>query len=343
MAETTRLLFVDSKNRDTSIYSTGTSYTLHLTTPIKNVTRVDLVSARVPNTMFNLTSGSNVFAFNGSNVSINAGFYSAYDLASAVTDQGSVTLDYLAPEGKFVFSSTTPTFTIEIWSSEFARLAGLVQNTLYTAATATILDPNYSGLNIIKSSTMANLNLNEYVFLDIDELKTPWNIDAKAMDSSKGTFLGTNATRMFAPIVMDVSSGCIKNFHENRDYRVCTWYPEPIGTLSRLTINWYDKDGSPLNFRGWDTNAFLLRLYVTEDEGRHLPPPPPLQDVEIRRIVEAMTLRPPEAPKENQKRKIPWWIIVLVILGSILAWRNFSNASRHTSATAAPSPSPHRP
>jgi hypothetical protein len=338
MAETTRLLFVDSKNRDTTLYSTGTSYTLHLTTPIKNVTRVDLVSARVPNTMFNLTDGSNVFALSSSNVSINAGFYSAYDLATAVTDQGSVTLDYLSPEGKFVFSSAS-SFTIQIGSSDFAKLVGLVQNTLYNSSTATILDPNYSGKDILKSSTMANLNLNEYVFLDIDELKTPWNLDAKAMDNSKGTFLGTNATRMFAPIVMDVSSGCIKNFHENRDYRVCTWYPEPIGTLSRLTINWYDKDGSPLDFRGWDTNAFLLRLYVTEDEGRRLPPPPPLQDVEIRRIVEAMTFRPPEAPKENQKRKIPWWIIVLVILGSILAWRNFSTRElSRTSATGAPSP-----
>ena len=337
MAETTRLVFVDSKNRDTSLYATGTSYTLHLTTPIKNVTRVDLVSARVPNTMFNLPDGSNVFAMSGSNVSVNPGFYSAYDLATAVTNQGSVTLDYLAPEGKFVFSSAT-SFTIQIWSSDFSRLVGLEKNKLYNSSAATILDPNYAGLEILKSGTMANLNLNEYVFLDIDELKTPWNLDAKAMDNSKGTFVGTNATRMFAPIIMDVSSGCIKNFHENRDYRVCTWYPEPIGTLSRLTINWYDKDGTPLNFRGWDTNAFLLRLYVTEDEDRRLPPPPPLQDVEIRRIVEAMTLRPvapaEEAPK---KRQIPWWIIVLVILGSILAWKNF-NGSGRTQGTTAPSP-----
>ena len=41
------LLFADSKNRD---YPSGNSYirSLHLTRPIKNIERVDLVSARVP-------------------------------------------------------------------------------------------------------------------------------------------------------------------------------------------------------------------------------------------------------------------------------------------------------
>jgi hypothetical protein len=37
------LLFADSKNRD---YPSGNSF--HLTTPIKDIERVDLVSARVP-------------------------------------------------------------------------------------------------------------------------------------------------------------------------------------------------------------------------------------------------------------------------------------------------------
>lgn len=38
------LLFADSKNRD---YPSGNSYVLHLTRPIKNIERVDLVSALV--------------------------------------------------------------------------------------------------------------------------------------------------------------------------------------------------------------------------------------------------------------------------------------------------------
>lgn len=322
-AETTRLLFVDSKNRDVTVFPNGNSYVLHLTTPIKNVTRVDLVSARVPNTMYNLTNGSNVYSTASANVSLNSGFYSAWDLATAVTAEGTLALDYLPSEGHMIFSSANA-FTVTANRSEFAKMVGLVHGTTYTATMATALDPAYSGKYIVKSVTLVDLSLNEYVFLDIDELKTPWNLDAKSIDSRTGTYVGTNAQRMFAPIIMDVASGCIKNFHENKDYCVQATYPEPVGVLQRLTVNWYDKDGQPLNFRGWNTNAFVLRLHVSNDEGRRLPPPPPLQDVEIRRIVEAMTLAVPKPEKPKPKLKIPWALIILALLGAFIAYKNYT-------------------
>jgi len=318
--DTTRTLFVDSKNRDVTLFPNGNSYVLHLTTPIKNVVRVDLVSARVPNTMYNLTNGTSVFTKDSTAVSLNPGFYSAYTLATAVTADGTLTLDYLANEGHMVFSSANP-FTLTPNSTEFASMVGLTSGTTYTAALATTLDPGYTGKYIQKSVTLVDFSLNEYVFLDIDELRTPWNLDAKSIDSKTGTFSGSNSTRMFAPIVMDVGSGCIKNFHENKDYLIHAAYPEPIPSLQRLTINWYDKTGQRLNFRGWNTNAFVLRLHVTDLEDRHLPPVQPLQDVEIRRIVEAMTLAAPPPPKP-ERRRIPWAIIILAILGLFLAWKN---------------------
>ena len=317
-----RLVFVDSKNRDVQVFPNGNSYVLHLTTPIKNVTHVDLVSARVPNTMYNLTDGSNAYAINSSNVSMNPGFYSVYGIEAAVTSSGLVTATYLPDEGKFIFSGAG-LFTIKIQSSELARMVGLSQGVTYTAALAGTSDPGFTGKYIVRSVTLVDLSLNEYVFLDIDELRTPWNLDAKSIDSATGTFSGSNAVRNFAPIIMDVGSGCIKNFHEKKDYKISATYPEPIGVLQRLTVRWYDKTGTPLNFRGWDTNAFVLRLHVTDDEERRLPPPPPLQDVEIRRIVEAMTFQIPKAEKEAPKPKIQWWIIVLVLVGAIFAWKTF--------------------
>lgn len=330
--DTTRTLFVDSKNRDVTLFPSGNSYTLHLTTPVKNVVRVDLVSARVPNTMYNLTNGTNVFRMNGTYVSLNPGFYSAYTLAAAVTANGTLTLDYLANEGHMVFSSANP-FTLTPNSSEFASMVGLTSGTAYPAVlAASSLDPGYTSKYIVKSSTLVDFSLNEYVFLDIEELRTPWNLDAKSIDSRTGTFSGSNSTRMFAPIVMDVGSGCIKNFHENKDYKIQTTYPEPIGTLQRLTVRWYDKTGNLLDFKGWNTNAFVLRLHVTDLEDRHLPPVQPLQDVEIRRIVEAMTLAAPPPPKP-ERRRIPWAIIILAILGLFLAWKN-----RPVSPVAVPVP-----
>ena len=324
MQSSTRLLFADSKNRDVQLYPSGNSYVLHLTTPIKDIERVDLVSARVPNVMYNLTSGSNVMAVNSSNVSLNPGFYSVYGLAQALT--GAITCDYAPDEGHFLFSSST-SFTIYVHSQELATMLGLLRGSLLTGALAPPTDPAYATKYIIRSSTLVDMSLNEYIFLDIDELRTPSHVDTGALVSSSGTVSGSNANRNFAPVIMDVGSACIKNFHENKDYRVSVEYPEPIASLQRLTVRWVDKSGKPLDFRGWDTNAFVLRIHI-KDRNREmeLPPPPPLQDVELKRIIDAMTLALPPPPKEESKKfKIPWFLLVLATLIGIFIWKTFGN------------------
>ena len=318
-----RLLFADAANRDVALYPQGNSYVLHLTRPIRNIERVDLVSARVPNTIYNLTNGSNVFSVNSSNVSLNPGFYSAYNLAQAVTANAFVTLDYLPQEGHFIFSSTTPSFILNIQSDEFGTMVGLPVGT-YTATTATALDPAYAGKFIVKSATLVDFSLNEYVFLDIDELRTPFNVDTGSLQGTTGTISGSNANRAFAPVIMDVGSACIKNFHENKDYRVSVDYPEPINSLQRLTVRWIDKSGNPLDFRGWNTNAFVLRLHVTPDPEPTLPPPIPLEEIQIKRIVEAMKVAPPPPPEP--KKRIPWVFIILGLIAAIVVWKSWPKA-----------------
>jgi hypothetical protein len=320
-------VFADSLNRDADLYPDGSSYVLHLTTPIKNIERVDLVSARVPNTMYNITEGSNVMTFtnlSGSTpVDIRNGFYSAFGMADAVTANALVTLDYLQDQGKYIFSNASA-FSITIQSEEFAKIVGLSNATTHTATLATSFDPNYAGQYIIRSTTLVDLSLNDYVFLDIDELRTPHNVDARKLDGASGTVSGSNANRAFAPVIMDVASACIKNFHENKDYRISVEYPEPINVLQRLTVRWFDRDGKLLDFRGWDANAFVLRIHVKPEPERTLPPPPPLQDVELKRIIDAMTLALPPPPKEESKKfKIPWFLLVLATLIGIFIWRTF--------------------
>jgi len=336
---TERLVFADSLSRDAGLYPSGNSYVLHLTTPIKNIERVDLVSARVPNTMYNITEGgAGVFTIGANVVSIRNGFYSAYGMAAAVTSNALVTLDYLPDEGKFIFSNPGA-FSITIQSEEFARIVGLANATTYTATLATALDPAYIGKYIVRSTTLVDLSLNDYVFLDIDELRTPHNIDARKLEGSSGTVSGSNANRAFAPIIMDVGSACIKNFHENKDYRISVEYPEPINVLQRLTVRWFDRDGKLLDFRGWDTNAFVLRVHVKPEPERTLPPPPPLQDVELKRIIDAMTLALPPPPKEESKKfKIPWFLLVLATLIGIFIWKTFGPRSSPVGTVPPPQP-----
>jgi len=333
---TERLLFADSQNRDVTLYPEGNSYVLHLTRPLRNVERVDLVSARVPNTMYNLTEGSNVLTLNGtSNVSLNKGFYSAYTLAAAVTAATSNVpgLNYLAAEGDFLFANPSP-FSIKIHSSELGIMLGMAVETDLTGELASNTDPTYSALYIIRSSTLVDFSLNDYVFLDVDELKTPFHVDTGAIQGTTGTISGSNANRAFAPIIMDVGSACIKNFHENKDYSISVVYPEPINSLQRLTVQWIDRNGNLLDFRGWNTNAFVLRVYLRPDPKPTLPPPEPLEQIEIKRIVEAMKVMPPPPPEP--KRRFHWWIIILVIIGAIVAWKSWPRGGQVDPAPGPP-------
>ena len=323
----THLLFADSKNRDVALYPSGSSYVLHLTTPIKDIERVDLVSARVPNTMYNLTSGSNVLAVGtggpSSNVSINPGFYSVYGLAQALTTT-SLTLEYLPDEGHFIFSSATP-FTTFIHSHELATMLGLSRGSLHTSALAGPTDPSYATKYILRSSTLVDMSLNEYIFLDIDELRTPSHVDTGAITGSNGTITGSNANRNFAPVIMDVGSACIKNFHENKDYCVSVTYPEPINVLQRLTVRWVDKAGAPVNFRGWETNAFVLRLHIrdreSEEEQEDLKDMSRrLGELEIKRMLDEQAKPPPPPPPPKKTPFGKWTILVVLLLIALGFW-----------------------
>jgi hypothetical protein len=277
--------------------------------------------------MYNMTNGLEAFSINLDKISIPNGFYSAYTLGQTVTALTSnVSMTYFPQEGHYIFASPTQ-FTLQINSPEFALMAGLNPNSTYNSFLGATLEPGYSNSYVIVSTRLVNFSVNEYVFLDIDELRSPFNVDTGSIVRSTprvgsiGTISGSNASRSFAPINMDVSSACIKNFHENKDYSISVDYPEPINSLQRLTVRWVDTSGNLLNFQGWDTNSFILRLHLKPDPKPTLPPPEPLEDIQIKRIVEAMQMIPPPPPEP--KRRFHWWIIVFVIIGVIVAYKSW--------------------
>lgn len=178
--EDVNLLFVDSKNRDLTIYPSGNSYTLHLTTPIRNITRVDLVSAKIPNTTYNLTTTSNI-VINGSNIAMLPGFYSTSSFCSEFnnSNQTTVRVNYSAAEGRFIFYGAT--LSSLSTTGQLANIIGITSASAFAASSNPVYATNtlYTGMNLIKSSNIIDLSTNDYVWLDIDELRTPTTIDAK--------------------------------------------------------------------------------------------------------------------------------------------------------------------
>ena len=321
-----KYVFVDSTNRDLSIYPYGNTFTLHLTSPLHSVIQVDLVAARVPNTMYNLTDGTNVLIWSDTmttfTVSIPPGYYSACSLAHALVSASgeSFNLDFLESEGKFMFSSNAPSFTVEGTSDQIRAMLGMdpgVQTSfLFNTSDVYANDPTYTNQSLYKTSRIANLSTNEYVFLDIEELRTTSVLDAKKL--IQGTTEGSTIRSTFGMIPLDVSSGCIKNYKETTDYQQYILYNTPIPKLDRLTVRWIDRNGRLLNFQGFEHNAFTLRIHCEY----HNPPPPtpPLQDIQIQRIVDAMQHAPPPPKPPDEKRAFGRWVIVVLVISVLAAY-----------------------
>ena len=284
-------LFVSSENRDVDKYPSGNSYTLHLPTILHNVTRVELLQASVPNSIYNVTDGSNVISVSNvttSNVtdlnllvkfSIPVGFYDgcglSTEISAAIYNDTHVQVDYLEHEGKFFFYREGLPFTVVANTPEMQNLLKLDVPTdsqvppTVTSPTYTPLFGNnlrYQNKNFVKSSEVVTLHPAEGIFLDIEELRTTFNRDAKKLESN--TFSGETMTRSFGMIPLDVSSGCIKRFKKANDYDFTVEYSYPIQSLSRLTVNWIDRLGKSVNFNGASDNSFLLRIHTDfEKEG----------------------------------------------------------------------------
>lgn len=293
-------LYVTSSNRNVSMYPYGNSYTLYLTTPIKDITTVELLYAAIPNTMYNLTYGIDVIGFTDtSNVTANVvletlpvGFYGACGLATEIVNAtavaSNVVVSYLQSEGKFLFTRST-SFTMNVVTQQLASLLGFDFPCSVNAVNAAV-DQNYQNnlryMNkwYIKSKYVVDLNAYDGIFLDIQELRTPYNectplgSPFSALNNGanptppnptvppfqnipSGSFNNT-ANRSFGLIPMDVISGSIKRFKRENDFDSQVHYPYPLQKIDRLTISWTDKNGNLLSFNGAEDNSFILRFYT---------------------------------------------------------------------------------
>lgn len=259
-------VFVSAESRDYTQYPNSNTYTLHITSPIKNISKVELLHASIPNTMYNITNGTDILTISDNVIfSIAPGFYNAVNLAvelqNAIYNYYGMIVEYIEPEGKFVFSvpDTAQDFSILCNTDEIARLLGFTNGVTYNSTTDGTNNVRYAGKKYIKSNTLTNISINECVFLDIEELRTTQNEDA--MTITGDTYSGQNIRNTFGYIPMDVNPGSIKRFKKTTDYDFTVNYSYPIPKIDRLSIRWLDKQGKSLVFNGIDDNSFLLRFY----------------------------------------------------------------------------------
>ena len=158
----TVILYADSKNRDTVIYPSANSYVLHLTNPIKNVAQVDLVSCKVPNTMYNLTDGAAAITFGSTVMNFKPGFFNAGNLCDEINSRLSTAysnVKWISSEGKFLFLSNSP-FNLTI-SNSISKLVGIPTGTFAGVSTAgdNVYSQVYGSAYYFKSNTMVDFSM----------------------------------------------------------------------------------------------------------------------------------------------------------------------------------------
>jgi hypothetical protein len=247
--------------------------------------------------------------FDSSNVALNPGFYSTCSLVDTFNNSeqaSNVALNYLDAEGKFIFTGNLTSVTT--LTQEIADILGLPFGTTVSnpIATNVVYQGLYPAANAyVVSNNVVSLEMNDYIWLDIEEFRTPLTTDARQLIlNPQGVYTTTSNTsaRSFAIIPMDVPSGGIKAFKESTDYHVNVTFPSRLDSLDRLTVSWLDRNGKPLDFHGLDVNSFTLRLHTV-----HVPD-------EVERPVSL----PPPVPFEKENQKIFWGAILALVIGLML-------------------------
>lgn len=270
-------IYVDSRTRDTSLYPNGNAYSVFLTNPMKNIQKVDLVSATIPNTIYNF-SGGNFLQVNSTNIPLYASYYTSSTVVSelsalTVFSGTGVSVVYNPSDQKFIFYSSTY-FTLTPSTTQSAQILGLPSTT--TNAILASTDPvyqyntTYSSKYIIKSPNIVDFSSSEIIFLDIEEFRTQrMNLGNKLtgyLSNVNSTLsnvfmpVNTSAAHAIAVVPMDVAVGAIKAFKEHTDYSMGVVFPHVVEKVSKLTINWRDINGNLVNFNGSNNNSFVLRV-----------------------------------------------------------------------------------
>lgn len=314
-------VYADSIDRDAGNF--GNNYTLTLTTEIRNIEKVELLSASIPHVSYNISNGTNVITLNGVSYSLPLGFYTAVDLATYLTKILGITVDYLSDQGIFMFSFNQ-SFSISFNTSEIQLRMGFNTGTFSSVDHSnTVYNSLYPQSQLVYSSKIIDLSTSKFVFLDIEELRHGALIDTKGSTPNlDGTYSGSTVARTFAAIPMDIIPDWKDTKVFKKDYEYYIKYDVPLASLKKLTVRWIDQNGQLLNFNGMERNCFLLRVFSKP----HFEPPPEKKDTDTDVLIKKMqrmiddSFKPPP-PKSGKK-----WLLLFIpaLLAIVYFIRRFS-------------------
>lgn len=253
-----RLLCIDSRHRDENDVSTTHEFGFTMQTPLKNVVRVRLSSAEIPNTFydFNAEAGNTRMDISGQSLMIPDGDYaSVQDVTLALTQ---LLMLHVDPSAQATVDPRTRRVTITCpHPMDISMAVEPFADRLSDFGLGYVLgfrQPSYENVTSITGEAMATLPSHPYLYLQIND----WDCVHKQYE--------TGTLRAFARLVNKAAKG--EMIFDDGQNGVTKEYVfrQPV-SLHRLLVRIVNRHGEALDLNGVDCS---FALEVTQLNNSHV-------------------------------------------------------------------------
>lgn len=260
-----RVISIDSRDRNTDSYPDPNMYQIDFGDTLKNVFSIELLSAIVPKSDYNINSNNNTIYFSengGSEItaSIPEGNYTITELltaiGSAMTSSSGLSWTYTATYDSKTNKITITTGNVirifELYfiggTEKYGESSTRSTYKLYSiGSTIGFTRTDLTGSYTYTGTNQYNLTGENYLMLKMENF---------------GTMIGTETSNKsisgaFTKINLNVSQNEFKYYNNGQEYISKLEFGSPIGKLSQMNIRFYNYDGSLYNFNGMEHSLFF--------------------------------------------------------------------------------------
>lgn len=265
---TTHIVNIDSRARDLNKYTNPNNYRFRLNRALRNITRIDLITAEIPHTDYVVNEYNNkIDIIDNGNLEVatlTVGDYDQNELATQLTTQlnalgnGTVyTVAFL--NGKYtitgtnafslLFSSGTNADDIQT-STDGYNIGQVVEGISARRLLGFGIEDTVSGLSAT-STNKINLGGENYVILELGP-------DVK----EELDWFDSTGNSAFGKLIFKTDVNVVQTYEETQ-YEISKCYDPPLRKLAFLHVKFRTYGGHLYNFRGHD-HSFMLRITCEE-------------------------------------------------------------------------------
>lgn len=248
-------ILVTSASRDVSLYPSPNNYHYTINSPIRNILSMELISAEIPRSEYNVHTGSSILSFQETTAQQTLGTWTtavvAYGYYTGITDLGSAIENALnaASTTGAMYTVDTTTLAVQHKISISSDHGGTTElfNLKFTdnlaSLTGFVRDTEYSGSLTFTAPNVYDLSGERYVILKLQD------VPGKIYSSDP------NLDRGFVKIPLNDT---IKFFLQNTDYKTKLKFTPPLNQLTDIVPSFWTVNGL-YDFNGAD-HSFVLRV-----------------------------------------------------------------------------------